>query len=134
MRPSNCGGRGIDKYVFARFSITQTNQSHIWHFSHTHVIHLQSHHVMATVRNGQLLLEVLLVIKVAQQEDCSAFLNGICHKLYCASDVSLAAFRLEGEQFAYDEQDVLAALFRWNEFLHMVAEKDNTYLVIVLNG
>ena len=89
---------------------------------------------MLPVSHGKGNTEVPAVHEVTQQEGGTPALDDLGEVLHGLPHVGMGALGLEVEQFAYDEQDMLASLLGRNELLDAVAEEDYAYLVIVLNG
>ena len=89
---------------------------------------------MTPVGNRQLLLEVFCIVEIAEKEHRTVFLDGVRHKLHSLTNISLAALRLEIQQLADNEQDVLPSLLRRDELLHLIREKDDTNLIVVLDS
>ena len=89
---------------------------------------------MFVVGDGQRLAVVMLIDKVTHQEGGAALLQGTGHVFQHHVDVGAGPFGLEVEQFADNEEDVLAALLGRDKLLHFVAEEDDTHLVVVLDG
>ena len=124
----------VDDHLMTRFRVYHLDQSHIGQRLCSLVVHLDGHHVVLAVADGQRLQEVFPLIEVAQQEGCAAALDGTRQKLHSHTDVRAAAVRLEVNQLADDVQDMLASLFRRDVFFYLVREEDDANLVVVLDG
>ena len=87
---------------------------------------------MLAVGYGECLAEILLVEEVAQQECSASALDGTREIFHSSADVGALALGFEVQEFAYDVQNVLPALLWGDEFLYLVREEDDAYLVVVL--
>ena len=89
---------------------------------------------MFLVGNLQLMLEILMIVEVADYESRAVALHHAGEIFQGATDVGTLALRLEVEHFSDDIENMLSSFLRRNVLLDAVREEDDTYLVIVLNG
>ena len=89
---------------------------------------------MFLVGNLQLMLEILMIVEVADYESRAVAFHHAGEIFQGAADVGTLALRLEVEHFPDDIENMLSSFLRRNVLLDTVREEDDTYLVIVLNG
>ena len=89
---------------------------------------------MLLVGNLQLMLEILMIVEVADYESCAVAFHHAGEIFQGATDVGTLALRLEVEHFSDDIENMLSSFLRRNVLLYTIREEDDTYLVIVLNG
>ena len=134
MGPSELLAAGVDIHLVASLGITHLHQPHIGQRLGPLVVHLDSHHVVLAVADGESLGEVVRRIEVAQHESRATALDHARQEFHRQAYVSLPALRLEVEHLADDVENVLAALLRRNILLNLVREEYHANLIVVLNG
>ena len=127
-------GRGVNILLMSGLGIAHLHQSHIGQLCHPTVIHLDGHHIMLAVGNGERTGEISGINEVAQYKGCATLFQHIGQILYGHLHVRPPAFGLEIKQFADDVEDMFLSLLGRNELLNPVRKEHDTNLIIVLNG
>ena len=89
---------------------------------------------MFAVGYGQLLEEILLGVEVAHDERSTPALRYAGQKLNGLRHIRALAVGMKVEHLAYDIENMLASFLWRNIFLYLIAEEDNTDLVVILYG
>ena len=89
---------------------------------------------MLPISNRHCIFETLLIYKIRQDKSCTSPFHYIRQIFQCQTDIRTTTFRFEINQFANNIKNMFTTFFRRYKFLYSIREKNNTYLIIVLNG
>ena len=89
----------INIHFVSGFCIHHLEQSYIRQHLGTRVVNLDGYYIMFLVGNLQLMLEILMIVEIADYESCAVAFHHAGEIFQGATDVGTLALRLEVESF-----------------------------------
>ena len=89
---------------------------------------------MFLIGNLQFVLIIFFIIEIRNQERSAMSLHDTSEIFQGDTDISTLAVGMEIQHFPNDIKNMFSSLLRRNILFYSVREKDNTYLIIILNS